>query len=179
MKRKKILEIIEIPEGINAEISGDVLRIRKDSNELKRRLNYNVRIEGKKIITECENPTKKDKKKIKSDSAHIKNMISGLNKKYIYKLQICSVHFPMNLSVREGDVVIKNFLGEVKERKARILPDVEVKIEKDIITVESSNKEGAGQTAANIENATRVRKRDRRIFQDGVFITEKEKGARK
>ena len=31
-----------------------------------------------------------------------------------------------------------------------------------------------GQTAANIENATRVRKRDPRVFQDGIYLFERD-----
>lgn len=48
-----------------------------------------------------------------------------------------------------------------------------MKIEKDVIKIESFNKEAAGQTAANIEKTTMVRAKDRRVFQDGIFITEK------
>ena len=89
------------------------------------------------------------------------------------------MHFPMSVSIQGDYLVIKNFLGERKERKAKILPQVNVKIEKNIITVESSDKEKAGQTAANIERATRIRKRDRRIFQDGIWLVQKSKGAKR
>jgi len=178
-KRKKICEVIEIPEGINVKIEGNVIRIRKDNNELERKLGYPAKLEDNKIILECERPTKRDKKLIRTNSAHIRNMISGLEKKYVYKLQICSVHFPMNVSVSGKEVIIKNFLGETKERKAKILDGVDVKIENDIIIVESCDKEKAGQTAANIERATKIKNRDRRVFQDGIYITEKEKGRRR
>ena len=68
---------------------------------------------------------------------------------------------------------IKNFFGETKERTAKLLEGVDVKIEGDILTVESCDIEKAGQTAANIEASTRVKKKDRRIFQDGIFIISK------
>lgn len=178
-KRKKIENIIEVPEGIKAEITGSTIKLSKDSEELKRKLDYDVEKKDNKIIIRCDRPTKKDKKLINSTTAHIKNMISGLQEKYVYKLQICSVHFPMSVAVQGKEIVIKNFLGETKDRKAKILDNVEVKIDREIISIESSDKEKAGQTAANIETATKVKKKDRRIFQDGIYITEKEKGARR
>jgi len=85
------------------------------------------------------------------------------------------VHFPMNVSVDKTNhvLVINNFLGEKKERRAKILPNTDVKIEGDIVTVESPDIEAAGQTAANMEVTTHIRNRDRRVFQDGIWITEK------
>ena len=156
-----------------------MIKKKKGEQEVERKLEYGVKKEGNKLIIEIEKGSKKDKKLIKTTAAHIRNMISGLEKRFVYKLQICSVHFPMNVSVSGNEVIIKNFLGERKERKAKILPGVEVKVEGDTVIVESCDKEKAGQTAANIEQATKIKKRDRRIFQDGIFIIEKEKGRRK
>jgi large subunit ribosomal protein L6 len=173
------LETIEIPEGVSVDIDGNLVKITRGQEKVERRTSYPAIKEGSKIIIGCEKPTKKDKRLIKSTSAHLKNLLSGLGEKYVYKLQICSVHFPISAAVKGEDFVIKNFLGEVKERTGRILDGVNVKVEKDIVTVESADKEKAGQTAANIERATKITKRDRRIFQDGIYIIEKQKGVKK
>ena len=179
--KTKIEEIIEIPEGIQVEIEKDILKIKKENLEVNMKIhgNFITRKEGNKIILINEKATKKQKKEIKTNSAKIKNIIRGLQEKYIYKLQICHVHFPVSVSIKDNELIIKNFLGEKKERRAKILDGVNVKIEKDIIIVESHDKEKAGQVAANIEAATKIRNRDRRIFQDGIFIIEKCKGARR
>jgi large subunit ribosomal protein L6 len=179
MANKKIMEIIELPDGIKAEISEDILKLSREGKENIKKLEYKAKLENNKIILESEKHNKKEKKLIKTTAAIIRSLIEGLKEKYIYRLQICSVHFPMNVSVKGEELIIKNFLGEIKERKAKILNNVEVKVEKEVVLVESSDKEKAGQTAANIEKATRIRNRDRRIFQDGIFIIEKCKGRKK
>ena len=106
-------------------------------------------------------------------AAHINNMIKGVQHKFEYKLKVCFSHFPITIEIKENEANIKNFLGEKTPRKAKILDDVEVKIDKDIVEIISNNRESAGQTAANFEKATWIRMRDRRIFQDGIFITHK------
>ena len=172
--RKEIIEKVELPEGIKAEIDGNILRLKKDDKEITRKIpGLKIKIQDKEIEIKEEKATKNEKKLIKTIVAHIKNMIKGLNEDFIYKLKICSVHFPMSVNVEKQEVVIKNFLGEVKPRKAKIPEKVEVKVDKDMIIVKSFDKEAAGQTAANIEKTTRVRSKDRRVFQDGIFIVEK------
>ncbi|MBI2046784.1 50S ribosomal protein L6 [Candidatus Pacearchaeota archaeon] len=177
--KKDITETIEIPEGIGLLVEGDTLILKKGGEENKKILTkqlgtkVSMRKEDSKIIFEAMKATKRELKIINTIRAHIKNMIQGLDKKFIYKLKVCSVHFPIAVSKEGKNILIKNFLGESKLRKAKILDNVDVKIEKDVIKIESFNKEAAGQTAANIEKTTMVRAKDRRVFQDGIFITEK------
>jgi len=175
--KREIKEIIELPEGINAEVKGKTISIKKDDKEFSRAFEgFEAKKEGNKLILHNPKSTKSEKKLIKSISAHLRNAIKGLKEDYVYQLKICFVHFPVSVELKENLLLIKNFLGEKIPRKAKILPGVKVKIEKDIITVSSYDKEKAGQTAANIETASKIRNRDRRVFQDGIFITKKAKG---
>ena len=84
----------------------------------------------------------------------------------------------MNVAVNNGVLTIKNFLGESVPRTLKIKDGSDVKVDGQIITVNSTDIEKAGQTAASIEQLTRITNRDRRIFQDGIFIIEKSKRTR-
>jgi len=174
--RKVITEIIEMPSDISCEVSHNILKCKKGNSELSRVINVpclNIKIEGKNIVLHCENGNKKDLKVIKTTAAHIKNMFSGLNENFVYKLQAVNVHFPMSLKVEGDKLMINNFLGEKTPRTANILKSVSIEVKGQAITLSSQNKESIGQTAANIERATKIRSKDRRIFQDGIYITEK------
>ena len=105
--------------------------------------------------------------------AHLNNLIKGVQEKYEYTMKMCFNHFPMTVDLSPKEAVIKNFLGEKIARRAKIVDGVNVKINKDIVVITSVDKEAAGQTAANFETATKIRNRDRRVFQDGIFITNK------
>ncbi len=173
--KKNITEEIEIPEGTNVDVDGRAVICKKDNLENKRIFenHFEIKKQENKIVLNAKKATKNEKKMIMTVSAHIKNMLKGLNEKFVYELQVGSVHFPMNLKIENNVLSIGNFLGETKPRKVKLRENVDVKIEKDIIKVSSHDIELAGMTAAEIERATKIRHKDRRVFQDGIFITKK------
>lgn len=174
--KAKINEKIEIPEGVNVEIEGKTIKVKGERGEDKRTFKtkkIEIKKEGDLIILNCNNATKREKKLIFSITSHIKNMLKGVKDGFEYKLKICSIHFPMNVKLGRNELIIKNFLGEKKDRIIRLPKNVEVKINGDIITVSSFNKELAGQTAADIEATTKVKNKDVRRFQDGIWIINK------
>ena len=174
--RKEIFQEIEIPEGVNVEIEGKtVIAEGKNGKNLRTFKLGKIKLSKKdnKIIIGHEQSTKTEKKMINSITAHIKNMIKGSQNKFEYQLKICSSHFPINVSIKDNKIIIGNFLGEKIARSAKILEGVDANIEGNLITITSSNKELAGQTAANLETATKIKKRDLRVFQDGIFMISK------
>lgn len=174
--KKEIFQEIEIPEEVEVNLERNMITIKGEKGENKRRFNTKKIIfekNGNKVRIGSNIATKKEKRMINTIVSHIKNMIKGVKEGYEYKLKIANSHFPMNVEIKGNEAIIKNFLGEKIPRKLKILGNVDVEIDKDIITVSSFDKELAGQTAANFEKATRIRMKDRRVFQDGIFITSK------
>ncbi len=174
--KKEIKAEIEVPEGITVELSEGIVKIKGKAGEVAKKLfNPNVKIskEDNKIVIKGLKTTKREGKLVRTFEAHIKNMLKGANEAYQYKLKICSGHFPMNVSVKDTEFIVKNFFGEKIPRVLKIKEGANVKVEGDIIVVDSPNKEIAGQVAADIEQLVRRTQYDLRIFQDGIWIFEK------
>ena len=113
--KKEIKEKLEFPEGIDFEIIGNIIHVKGSGKESKMKFNIeNVSIKKHEnnILIESKKATKKELKMINTFIAHVKNMIKGIKEEFIYKLEICYVHFPMTLEVdkAKGLVIIKNFL---------------------------------------------------------------------
>src|SRR3989338_6794189 len=96
-----------------------------------------VSLEGNKIVLFAPKSTKREKTMMGSFESHIVNLVKGVQELYVYKLKICSGHFPMNVSVTGNEVVIKNFLGEAVPRKVGIMKGAEVKVNGEEIVVSS------------------------------------------
>ncbi len=105
--------------------------------------------------------------------AHINNMITGVTEGFTYHMKIVFAHFPMNVKVNGNKVNIDNFLGERHPRTAKIVGSAKVNVKGDEVTVTGINKEDVGQTVANLEQATKIKGRDPRVFQDGIYLIDK------
>lgn len=174
--KKPIEQKIKIPEGVEVSIDEGILAVKGKAGENRREFNVaglEFEKKGNEIIIWHKKASKNEKKRINTIVAHIKNLIKGVQEKFEYKLKVCSSHFPMTVDIKGNEATIKNFLGEKISRKVKIIPGTEVVKDGSFLIVTSINKELAGQTAANFEKATKIRDRDRRIFQDGVFIINK------
>lgn len=173
--KEQIAEEIEIPAGLQVTAAKEIT-VKGPKGTIKRDMHYSgveIKVEGNQIKFSCKKATKREKKMIYTYIAHINNMFKGVQTPWVYKLKVCTSHFPMTVSTAGNTLLVKNFLGEKVPRKLTIKAGVTVKIDGKDITVESIDKELAGAVASEIELLTAVRGRDRRIFQDGVYITEK------
>jgi len=171
MKGKKLFEEIEIPQGIEVSIDDNNLKLKGPKGEIQKNftpLKVELKKTENKLNFSVHGVSRKSKDYLNSAVSHFDNMIKGVKEGYT-----CSGHFPMNVAVDKNKIIIKNFLGEKVPRVADIIENVNVKINGDIIVVESLDKDKAGQVSANIEIATKISNKDRRVFQDGIFITEK------
>jgi len=176
-KSKELSIELKLPKEIQAQLDGGVLSLKSPKGEVKKNfLNKNITIKcmDDTITLKAPKFNKVNKKLIKSCNAHIRNMIVGCLDGHKYTLKICSGHFPMNVSVNNNQLIVKNFLGEKVPRTLDLKNGADVKIEGDVIIVESINKEIAGQVSADIETLTKRTGYDGRVFQDGIHITNKD-----
>ncbi|MBI4449126.1 50S ribosomal protein L6 [Candidatus Woesearchaeota archaeon] len=169
-------ESISLPQGTAATYSGGVLIIKGPKGENKRTMNVptvHIHAKDNQITLNSPQGTKREKALLYSALAHVKNMIRGVQEPYVYELKVCSGHFPMNVSIQGNTISVKNFLGEKVPRTATIPSGVKAAITGDKITLESTDIELAGRCASDIEHICRISNRDRRIFQDGIYIIKK------
>ena len=173
MKVKNYVEEIELPQGVTAQLINNVLHIKGKNGEIKREFKVAIVIEGNVIKLNVPLLRKNEKTVVSTMASHINNMILGAQQNYVYKLKICSGHFPMNVAVSNTEFTIKNFIGEKKPRLLKLVKGVQVKVEGEVIVVESNSVELAGMTAGAIERLASRPGFDKRVFQQGIFITDK------
>lgn len=167
---------IEIPPGVDVKFDGGLLTVSGPKGTLVRDMRFpqiDLKVEGGEVVVSTASDKKRFLAMTGTIGAHVKNMIRGVADGYEYRMKVVYSHFPIQLKQQGGCLEIINFLGEKQPRIAKIIEGVTVKIGNDEVTITGIDKEKVGNTAANIEHATRITKRDPRVFQDGVYITER------
>lgn len=177
MNTEKLLAEANIPEGVTVSVERYTATVKGEKGELTRRFpskKISMAVKEGKLVFTAEKATLNEKKLINTFRAHAANMIRGVQKGHTYKLKICSGHFPMNVSIKDNQFEVKNFIGESVPRRMPLKAGVDVKVDGDQITVTGIDKELVAQLAARIETLTRRPGFDSRIFQDGIYLTEKD-----
>lgn len=170
-------ERIKIPEKVEVELQEGVVKIKGPNGEVMRRLYYpGIRIakEGREIIVRAENPRKRQKAIAGTFASHMRNMVKGVTEGFEYKMKVVYSHFPITVKVAGKEILIENYLGEKTPRKTQIVGSCAVKVKGTEVAVLGSDVEEVGQTVANIEQLARAHKKDIRVFQDGIYLVERD-----
>lgn len=180
-----MMKKLKIPEGVEVMIEDKKVTVKGPKGELSRDFgnvftrNIIIKKEGDEVVVESQRERRKEKALVGTISAHINNMFIGVTQGFKYILKIHYVHFPVTVEAKKSgneiEIIVKNFLGEKTPRTTKV-KDVDVEVKKDEIIVKGINKEAVGQAASKIEQVCKVKRRDRRIFHDGIYLVRKEIG---
>lgn len=167
---------VDLPEGVTASfengsllITGPLGKVSQDFSKVPVSLN----LQGSKISAATTGTRRKDKAILNTARSMVTNAIEGVEAGYEYKLKLVFAHFPVTVRVSGRRVLVENFYGERAPRVADIVGDSKVDVQGEDITVTGVSIRDVGQTAANLEQATKVKRKDQRVFLDGVYIYER------
>ena len=179
MQAVEAVKSVEVPDGVEVQVEERIVTVNGEKGTVTRDFSkapVTVELDGKTVKVRANWPRKREAALVGTISSHIQNMIVGVTKGFTYKLKIVFAHFPISVKVKENTVLIENFTGERSSRKARIMGDVKVLAKGDDVVVQGINLEDVSQTAANIQKATKVKKKDPRVFLDGIYVYERLEG---
>ena len=167
---------LEIPDDVTADVDHLDLTVEGPEGSVTRRLWYpdvSVSVADGTVVIESDVEDAKTTATIGTFESHVTNMLHGVTEGWEYTMEVFYSHFPMQVRAENEEVVIENFLGEKAPRRVTIHGDTTVEVNDETVHLRGPNIEDVGQTAADIEQLTRVSDKDTRVFQDGVYITEK------
>lgn len=172
-------EKIEIPEDVEVKVEGNNQVTVKGpeggpvTKDFSHARGIKISIEdNKNIVFSTHFPGGKTLALINTLISITSNLIKGVQTNFEYVCKVCYSHFPCNVEAKPNkrELHVVNFLGERAPRKAKYNPDlVDVRVEGDDVYLIGPDKELLGQVAANLKRSTRIRKKDPRVYQDGVY----------
>jgi large subunit ribosomal protein L6 len=168
---------VEIPEDVEFGVTGRQFTVKYKGGEDKRGFkakHVDLSKEGHSVVVSTESRKKFDRADVGTVAGHIKNMVKGVRSGITYRMKAVYSHFPMTMKVDGDNFIVDNFLGEKAPRKLKVLKGVNIEFKGQEITLTGINKEKVSQTAAQIEQLCAVHNLDRRVFQDGIYIVEKD-----
>ena len=132
----------------DVSVSGGVLTVKGSKGTLTKRVHpvVDILVENGTVAITPKNSSRLAKALIGTYASHVKNMVQGVETPYMKKLILDGVGYKME--VKGKDVVLT--VGFSHTVPLTIPADVTATVEKNIMKLESINKESVGQFAADI-----------------------------
>ncbi len=179
MRAIEAIKIVKVPKEVELKVEGRKVEVKGKKGMLIRDFSnapVEIKVEGEAIVIRAIWPRKKEAALVGTVASHLKNMIMGVTKGFTYKLKVVFSHFPISVKVQGKAVLIENFLGERSPRVAEVVGGAKVIVKGDEVLVQGIDIEEVSQTAANIEHAVKVKRKDPRVFLDGIYVYERSEG---
>lgn len=173
---------LPIPDDVTVTVDEVTVTTDGPNGTVEKRLWYpdvSIEVVDDTIVVSSESEDRATLAILGTFESHLENMLHGVIDGWEYRMKTVYSHFPMQVSVQGDEIVVENFLGERAPRRTPIHGDTEVEIDGEDLVLTGPDKEAVGQTAADVEQLTRVPDKDLRVFQDGAYITEKPRGGLK
>src|SRR5215831_14920440 len=119
MSSEEIKAEILIPENVKVQFHDNVITVDGKLGKLVKNITkipVGLSIQDKKVLIRPLGKRKKDLAITNTAKSIIRNMITGVEKGFTYKLKIVSAHFPMSVKVKGDKVNIENYFGERSAR---------------------------------------------------------------
>lgn len=176
---EKMQQEIKIPEGVQVTLRKNMLQVKgKLGSTYKnfKKIPVNLEVSEDKVRLKATGTRKKDYAILNTAHSIIGNLCEGVQTGYTVKLKIVFAHFPITVKTQDKMILIENFQGERSARVAKIIGNTKVTPKGEDVIVTGPVLTDVTQTAANIQQGTKVKNKDHRVFLDGIYIYEKTKG---
>jgi len=176
---EKLTTELDIPEGVTVTYEKPIITVQgplgKTYKNFKK-IPVTIEIADNKILFKAQGIRDKSRAIMNTSRSIINNLCEGVIDGYTIKMKVVFSHFPINVKVEGKTVLIENFQGERAARKTNIWGETKVVPKGDDIVITGHVLTDVSQTAAEIENGSRVKNKDHRVFLDGIYKFEKKKG---
>ena len=167
---------VDIPEGVKVAVHDGSVGITGPLGSNSRRINdkfLTVKVGDKGIAIESiKRNNKLAKRAVNTERAfatELQNDINGVRKYYEINMKIVFAHFPISMEIKNGEVRINNMIGERAPRISKIIGTTKVEVKGQDMRLYGTSRDDVNQTAANLRKTVKIRDKDGRTFQDGVY----------
>lgn len=173
---------LPIPDKVKVSLTKRILSVEGPLGKTRRdfkRIPVDLHVEGKNIVIKLLGSRKRDYAIFNTAQSIIKSLLEGVQKGYTFKMKIVYAHFPITVKVKDGKILVENFQGERAARISKIFGDTKVVTKGDDVILTGPVLTDVSQTAGSLQQNTKVKNKDHRVFLDGIYLFEKSSGIEK